>query len=348
MTWSCSAYGAGTASSTNDYTISWNLLLAKSLRDSAASGYTSFGQASFKAVGTYSKKLLGFVFSSATLGSFANNTDTVYFAPNTLAAPTANGWTDGVNHLFNTLVGGEVPSGYRWNTSYTNTNVPNNVTANKCYAVIDAHNGTMTPGQMGVIGVTSALSVFGDTTKDAVISSLGPTTSANAASADFSFMYVPANLTAIKVNKEFAKMVMYAAFAFDLSAFKYRWMGPAAGSQDLTVKIYDGVFANIDADAAPLGNLLATFTVETDHFSSPDVYGKFYMTGAKTVNASATGTATYAMLEGYHSDTANKPRMFVPLTTIAADNFVALDSLSLNSGSPVTMYDLGFKFAMGT
>ena len=211
-----------------------------------------------------------------------------------------------------------------------------------------------------IIGSTSSVGVFDiPNTNDATThpnvagltnsGNLGSTYNSQIQRLDVSIRFNPATLVSagMNCNEPFAKMVSSAALYLTLSGYKYRWLETTTNS--MTVEIYTGTIPTTP-ETPTEGTLLATFTgIYSGDFTTPDAFGKFFLTNQKTAIAGNSGTATYAKIKGCYSATATPPTLWVPVNTTATSNTVMLSKTSgISAGDTIYLLDMGFKFAIGT
>ncbi len=151
-----------------------------------------------------------------------------------------------------------------------------------------------------------------------------------------------------KANFEFRNLVCAAAIQHSLVGYKHRWLEKTSTSRPLTLNVRSGTLSTLDPNAANSDPILATFNLYSEDFTNSDVNGIVNMAATKVVAATGTGTAGYAELIGSYSSTGTTPKLYTPVGTTATDNQVTLVSLSLTTGSNVTMVDCGFKFTLAT
>lgn len=171
--------------------------------------------------------------------------------------------------------------------------------------------------------------------------------SVNPVTTDLSFsMPEAAFLNGCKANFEMRNLLCAAAIQHSLVGYKHRWLEKAATGRPLTINIRSGTLGSLNPNAANSDPILATFQLYSEGFTVPDVNGAMNTNTSPVVTASGTGTAGYAELIGSYSSTGTTPKLYAPVGTTAADNQVTLLSLSLTSGSDVTIVDCGFKFSL--
>lgn len=164
---------------------------------------------------------------------------------------------------------------------------------------------------------------------------------------DLSFaMPEAAFLNGCKANYEMRNLLCAAAIQHSLVGYKHRWLEKTATSRPLTINIRSGTLSTLNPNAANSDPILATFSLYSENFTTPDVNGVVNTSATQVVTATGTGTADYAELIGSYSSTGTTPKLYVPVGTTAADNQVTLLSLSVTSGASVTMVDCGFKFSL--
>jgi hypothetical protein len=154
-------------------------------------------------------------------------------------------------------------------------------------------------------------------------------------------------LNGCKANFEMRNLLCAAAIQHSLVGYKHRWLEKAATGRPLTINIRSGTLGSLNPNAANSDPILATFQLYSEGFTVPDVGGAMNTNTSPVVAASGTGTAGYAELIGSYSSTGTTPKLYAPvgydrdLTTK-----LPLLSLSLTSGSDVTIVDCGFKFSL--
>ena len=164
---------------------------------------------------------------------------------------------------------------------------------------------------------------------------------------DLSFvMPESAFLNGCKANYEMRNLLCAAAIQHSLVGYKHRWLEKTATGRALTINIRSGTLGTLNPNAANSDPILATFSLYSENFTTPDVNGVVNTTTSPVVTATGTGTAAYAEVIGSYSSTGTTPKLYVPVGTTAADNQVTLLSLSVTSGTSVTMVDCGFKFSL--
>ncbi len=169
----------------------------------------------------------------------------------------------------------------------------------------------------------------------------------NPVAVDLSFaMPEAAFLNGCKANYEMRNLLCAAAIQHSLVSYKHRWLEKTATGRALTINIRSGTLSTLDPNAANSDPILATFSLYSENFTTPDVNGVVNTTTSPVVTATGTGTAAYAEVIGSYSSTGTTPKLYVPVGTTAADNQVTLLSLSVTSGTSVTLVDCGFKFSL--